>query len=341
MPSIESALRAIALTVLCLTVLALTRSAPSLEVQPPSAFAVASAQRATPEVPTVVSDFWRVARNPDIGKYSNEKAQPVDFSIWQATDGTWQLVSCVRYTNYPGGTRLLYRWESPSLTAPEWEEKGIFLTSEDGPDYAHGTLQAPHVIRDGARYLMYFNSGGSAFVHESRDGKNFTPVPAPDGGTRHFPMGRDVMIFDNRERDGKVYAYYTAITPPAHPTRQNHTVGVRIAPSLMGPWGEEIDVGVNTPDTTNPEMTRLNFLNAESPFVYFRNGFYYRWEQMKVFASRDPLQWPSPEVTTMGGGDPREFYAPEIIKHDEEYYIAGYRYGAGRAGIYMARFTWR
>jgi hypothetical protein len=284
------------------------------------------APRTTPEIPTVEGEFWRIARNPDIGKYSNEKAQPVDFSIWQATDGTWQLVSCVRYTNFPGGTRLLYRWESPSLTAPDWEEKGLFLTSDASPDYAEGVMQAPHVIRDGERYLMYFNTGGGAYVLESRDGKNFTPVPALDGGMRHFPMNRDVMIFDNRERDGKVYAYYTAVTPPAYPTRRNHTVGARVAPSLMGPWGELIDVGVNTPDTTDPE---------------YRNGFYYRWEQMNVYASRDPLKWPAPEITTMAGSDPREYYAPEIIEHDGQFYIAGYRYGAGRAGIYMARFTWR
>lgn len=309
----------------------------------PHAIVASSAQveRSTPEIPTIDGQFWRIARNPDIGEYSNEKAQPVDFSIWQATDGTWQLVSCVRYTNFPGGTRLLYRWESASLMAPDWEEKGVFLTSDASPDYAQGVMQAPHVIRDGKRFLMYFNTGGGAYVLESLDGKDFTPLPALDGGQRHFPMNRDVMIFDNRERDKKVYAYYTAVTPPAHPTRQNHTIGVRVAPSLMGPWGELIDIGVNTPDATNPDMTRLNFINAESPFVLFRNGFYYRWEQMNVYASRDPLAWPDDEITTMAGSDPREYYAPEIIEHDGQHYITGYRYGAGRNGIYMARFSWR
>lgn len=53
-------------------------------------------------VPQIDGDFWQVAGDPDLGKYTSAKQQPVDFGIWQAADGTWQLWSCIRYTTVPG-----------------------------------------------------------------------------------------------------------------------------------------------------------------------------------------------------------------------------------------------
>lgn len=312
--------------------------------------AASSPAPATPEVPSIEGVPWRIVRRPELGPYVSRRAEPVDFAIWQASDGTWQLVACVRGTTYPGATRLFYRWQASTLEETDWQEQGVFLTSDADPGYREGLMQAPHVVRDGARFLMYFNSDG-AHVLESRDGKVFTPVRALDGGLRHFEMGRDVMVFDNRVRDGKVYAYYTAITPPLYPTRQSHTIGVRTAPGLLGPWSEQIDLGVNTADNPDPAEAPYNFINAESPFVLYRNGWYYRWEQLKVFASRDPLRWSGPEITTLairGAGTdpaspahPRALYAPELVEHQGRHYVAGYKYREAWQGIYMARVAWR
>ncbi|MBX7257615.1 MAG: hypothetical protein K1Y02_14740, partial [Candidatus Hydrogenedentes bacterium] len=44
-------------------------------------------------VPVIDGEFWQIAGNPDLGKYTTPKQQPVDFAIWQAADGTWQLWS--------------------------------------------------------------------------------------------------------------------------------------------------------------------------------------------------------------------------------------------------------
>jgi hypothetical protein len=52
-------------------------------------------------VPQIDGDFWQVAGDPDLGKYTTPKQQPVDFGIWQAVDGTWQLWSCIRGTAAP------------------------------------------------------------------------------------------------------------------------------------------------------------------------------------------------------------------------------------------------
>ncbi len=61
-------------------------------------------------------DWWSVASNPDPGKYTSDKPEPVGFGIWQAADGTWQIWSCIRNTRCGGHTRLFFRRESKHLT---------------------------------------------------------------------------------------------------------------------------------------------------------------------------------------------------------------------------------
>ncbi len=51
-------------------------------------------------MPVIEGDFWQIAGNPDLGGLTGERQQPVDFGIWQARDGTWQLWSCIRGTKY-------------------------------------------------------------------------------------------------------------------------------------------------------------------------------------------------------------------------------------------------
>ena len=45
-------------------------------------------------IPEIVGDWWQIAGNPDLGRYQTDRQQPLDFGIWQAADGTWQLWSC-------------------------------------------------------------------------------------------------------------------------------------------------------------------------------------------------------------------------------------------------------
>ncbi len=78
-------------------------------------------------VPEIDGDWWKIAGNPDLGKYTSKSQQPVDFTIWQAADGTWQLWSCIRHTRYGGKTRLFYRWEGQQLTDRDWKPLGIAI----------------------------------------------------------------------------------------------------------------------------------------------------------------------------------------------------------------------
>lgn len=291
-----------------------------------------------PAVPVLTGAAWRIAGNPDMGPWSDPDAQPVDFSIWQAADSTWQLVACVRGTGYPGRGRLLFRWQADQLTNEDWTPMGIFMTSDAHEAHREGQLQAPHVVRDDGRYFMIYSSNGAAFLLSSTDGKSFTRETAHDSDVRLFAMNRDIMLFDNRPRDGLWYAYYTWITPNRYPERNNHSVGVRTANALRGPWSEVEDVRVGT--ASLPEDP-YSFVNAESPFVLFHSGYYYRWEQSNVFASEDPKRWPDRELTTMTLGDPPGVLAPEVVEWDGQFYLAGYRYDEERQGIYLAPFSWR
>ena len=52
-------------------------------------------------VPRIEGEWWQISGNPDLGKFTTDRQQPVDFAIWQAADGTWQLWSCIRSTAHP------------------------------------------------------------------------------------------------------------------------------------------------------------------------------------------------------------------------------------------------
>src|SRR5687768_13465220 len=66
--------------------------------------------------PIIEGEWWQIAGDPDLGNYTDPKQQPVDFAIWQAGDGRWQLWSCIRGSKCGGKTRLFHRWEGAALT---------------------------------------------------------------------------------------------------------------------------------------------------------------------------------------------------------------------------------
>src|SRR5688500_10501732 len=96
-----------------------------------------------PLTPRIVGQPWTIATDPDLGDLTTAKQQPVDFAIWPAADGTWQLISCIRGTKEPGKTRLLHRWEGAKRTDTNWTPKGIFMQADPSLGETQGGLQAP------------------------------------------------------------------------------------------------------------------------------------------------------------------------------------------------------
>ncbi len=104
-------------------------------------------------IPQIEGPWWPVAGNPMDHKHATAKQEPVDFAVWQAADGSWQLWSCIRATTaggQGGKTRFFYRWEGRNLTDPT-----LFGINQD-PKYFLCTLPvaAPEIILHEGRYYI-------------------------------------------------------------------------------------------------------------------------------------------------------------------------------------------
>lgn len=282
----------------------------------------------TTQVPVVTSEYWQlVPKAPDVGEHNAVKnfrhQDACDFTIWRDKEDRWNLVSCIRSvgTNDKKLNRLFYHWRTKgtSLLEQFWEPQGIFMMPHPELGGATGALQAPHVIQHEGKYYMFYNSA-KMFCMVSEDGINWERQPDYKGDLGFFDIGRDVLLFHDKDGTGKWYAYYTT-----------NSMVQRRADNLLGPWSEEeYDIG--------------NKGNPESPFVLKRDGKYYLWEQMHVFLSDNPEIFDGPQLTYTvtppyehyAHHKKRVVYAPEIIiDEDGQYYIAGYA-----NGIYMAKLGW-
>lgn len=287
---------------------------------------------AAPLTPRLDGPWVKLVGRPPLEKWASDRAEPVDFTVFQADDGRWQLISCIRHTTHPGGTRLLYRWSSPELLQEGWQPEGIFLSSKPEWDHAEGTVQAPFHVFDAGRHYLFYNSRGGHLM-TSADGIDFEPV----GTKAVFPMGRDVCILDDRQHSGKWIAYYTSPEKGINPATRDHTIRARTADNLEGPWSDE---AVEIPPLT-PPAEGYTFVYAESPLVVERGGDYFRFEQLEVFRSRDPLKWEGPPVARLAPRDPLKRLAPEIVTHKGQDYLVAYQWrGRDPRGIYLAPLVW-
>ncbi|UCD28845.1 MAG: family 43 glycosylhydrolase [Planctomycetota bacterium] len=289
-----------------------------------------------PMVPRMVGGSWTVAHNPDLGKYSSPKQQPVDFGVWQAADGTWQLWSCIRHTKCGGNTRLFYRWEGQNLTDPDWKPMGIAMEADPKYGESPGGLQAPHVIKIDGVYHMFYGSWTTICLSRSTEGKKFTRWLYPNGKANMFTEGptagtRDPMII---RIDDKWYCYYTA----AHGEKGSRkgSVYCRTSTDLRN-WSNSKIVAFGGQAGTGPTQ-------AECPHVVKHRGYYYLFRTQRygpksktsIYRSKDPMDFGINDdkylICTM------PIAAPEIIFHNHECYIAHLL--PNLKGIQINRLTW-
>ncbi len=280
------------------------------------------------EIPRIDGEPWTIAGDPDLGEISDPKQQPVDFAIWRAADGTWQLWSCIRKTRCGGKTRLFHRWEGKALTEPDWKPMGIAMQADPSTGETPGGLQAPFVILHDGRYQMFYGDWENIRRATSADGKAFKRDPAeplfseaPGGNTR------DPMVL---QADGLWHCYTTA-----HPGGKG-AVYCRVSRDLVT-WTDPKIVSRGGAAGAGPS-------SAECPFVVFRNGYYYlfrtqrygRNAQTTVYRSRDPRDFGVDGDRCRVGTLP--VAAPEIISHDGRDYIAFLL--PSLKGIQVARLAW-
>jgi hypothetical protein len=287
----------------------------------------------SPRKPRIVGDSWQVAGDPDLGNLTHPKQQPVDFGVWQAADGTWQLWSCIRGTKEPGKTRLFYRWEGAKLIEPNWKPVGIAMRADPKTGELEGGLQAPFVFRDDSGFVMFYGGWNEICSATSTNGKTFVRNTDPQGRATLFgaPTGntRDPMVI----RIGNLWhCYYTA-----HPESKG-AVYCRTSPDL-NVWSAASLVARGGQSGDGPYSSECPFVVELEPgrFYLFRNQIYGKDARCSVYFSRDPLDFGIAHdeghfVCTL------PLAAPEIIRHHNEWFIASLL--PSLKGIRIARLTW-
>ncbi len=275
-----------------------------------------------------LSAGWRIAASPSGYEWDNgDKDEVVDFTVFQAAGGTWQLIACVRKCTFPVAYetgknhrgRILFRWESDDLFASNWKETGIFRTTDDLPPGVpvknnKGMIQAPYVVKDNGLYYMIYNSK-DAHMLVSTNGKDWAHQADYSGNYTLFKMngGRDIMLVDNRDVDGKWYAVHTPQTK-GYDSRGYELV-YRTAGNLLGPWSEALKMA-----------KRDYWQDVESPFIVRRNGWYYLFLQDWVYAKQNITDYFDAPFTDLHSFNrmPRRGIAPEIISCQGQDYLAAY-----------------
>lgn len=286
-----------------------------------------------PIVPVIEGAWWSIASIPQLPEaYHNPKQEPVDFAVWQAADGTWQLWSCIRNTRCGGHSRLLYGWEGASLTATDWTPKGIVMESRPDLGEAPGGLQAPHVVRVEDRYRMAYGNWEQICFATSTDGKHFDREVQPGGHTGVFGEGprgnaRDPMLL----RSGDVwYCYYTAIiNARGYGLCRSSSDLQRWSPSCVVSYGGR--VGPGPWNNESPHVVEV----LPGEFIYFRNQYYGAGQTNWAYYSRNPLNFGIDDDTGLVAR--LCVAAPEIVLDGEDFYLASLK--PGLDGIQLARLA--
>jgi hypothetical protein len=271
----------------------------------------------TPREPKLGGDGWQIAGVPDLGDLTGPKQQPVDFAIWQAADGAWQLWSCIRHTKERGHARLFYRWEGATLAGLDWKPMGIALRADPKTGEQEGGLQSPFVFRKDGGYVMFYGGWNDICCARSADGKVFERVLNPQGKATFLDpsthRSRDPMVI----RIGALWhCYYTA-----HPGNRG-AIYARTSPDFKT-WSEARPVASGGQSGNGPYSSECPFVVELDPgqFYLFRTQAYGPNARCSVYFSRDPLDF---------GLDHDEGHfvctlpvaAPEILQHKGQYYIA-------------------
>ncbi|HPD17784.1 MAG TPA: hypothetical protein PLE19_22835 [Planctomycetota bacterium] len=285
-------------------------------------------------VPQIDGDWWQVAGDPDLGPLTDPKQQPVDFAVWQAADGSWQLWSCIRHTRCGGKTRLFHRWEGRQLTDRDWTPKGVAMQADVRFGETPGGLQAPHVLRVGDVFHMLYGDWVHICHATSRDGKVFERVTDAAGQAGLFGEGADANARDPMLlRVGDLFhCYYTA-----YPGGKG-AVFCRTSKDLAA-WSEAKTVSAGGSAGDGPfshECPHVVRLGEGGPYYLFHTQRYGQNAQTSVYASKDPLNFGPGDDSCLIARLP--VAAPELILHEGKWYIAALL--PSLKGIRIARLRW-
>lgn len=301
-------------------------------------------------IPKIEGQWWQISGSPNLGRFTTDRQQPVDFAVWQAADGTWQLWSCIRSTAYPGWTRLFYRWQAKHLTDHDWRPMGIVMTSEPKMGEVEGMLQAPYVMRYQGQFLMFYGVGDQIALATSRDGKVFKRRILPTGKVGMFSDGfgtRDPVTIRVK---GMFYTYYSA-NPGTIFNAANSSASNRSSLHLM-PNADLVRTSSDLLHWSNAKTVAkggeagMGSSSAECPFVYYhrKSGYYYLFRTQHYGENAETRVYRSKDPTNFGINDDRYLVetlpvaAPEIVELRGQLYIAALL--PNLKGIQVAKLGW-
>jgi hypothetical protein len=309
-----------------------------------------------PRVPRIDSAWWRIGDNPDLGELTSERQEIVGHAIFRSADGQWHCWACVRFTK---AGRLFYHWQGESIEQPDWTPMGIAMQSDptygesagNAPDAA--VLQAPHVLREGNTFYMFYGGGGSPYVQRPRGTINLHQqiclATSPDGHSflRHRGADGYSQIFHDRgARDPMVIkvghqflCYYCANqdvgafggTTPGN----KNLVAVRTSFDLHSWSAPKVVCTGGSPGSGGS--------SAECPFVVFLDGYFYLFRSSSydppvshVYRSKDPMDFGLDSDAQRVAVLPAA--APEVIQDGDRFFISSVH--DLRGGIQVARLAW-
>ncbi|TCO62782.1 family 43 glycosylhydrolase [Actinocrispum wychmicini] len=270
----------------------------------------------------------QVGATPFVQIYDPSEQSPWyinDHTFVQDAQGTWHLFG-ITHTEpaAPDDEDTFAHATAPSLNGP-WTKRAPALSVD--PAYGETHLWAPHVIRNGSTYYMFYAGGGADparhAINLATSTDLYTWTRNPGGPLfRDGAVARDPYVV--RVGDQWVM-YYTATSEPSG---GNHVVAVRTSVDLVH-WS---DRSVAFADPT----TGSGGGDTESPFVVNVDGAWYLFVGPRggyvgtdVFRSPDPFHF---SVDQLAG---HVFsHAAEVINADGRWWIS--HAGWGQRGVWLA-----
>ncbi|MCD0453310.1 hypothetical protein LO762_29620 [Actinocorallia sp. API 0066] len=285
---------------------------------------------AAPAESVTTGDFFRIY-DPSVGETRPWYINDHTFIRDEAT-GTWHLFGITHpEPASPEDEDQFAHATAPSLRGP-WTKRPMALTVD--PSYGESHLWAPHVIRSGSTYYMFY-AGGQTVGDASRSQINLATSTDLYHWTRRaagplFRDGweaRDPMV----ARIGSQWVMYYTATERANGGRD--VVAYRTSTDLVTWSARKI------------AYTAVGDGWTESPYVMQRNGLWHLflggssstadYVGAEVYASTDPFRF-----TQSGQVGRLPSHAAEVVADtDGSLWLSSAGWGAG--GVDLARLSWR
>ncbi|MFE0027979.1 family 43 glycosylhydrolase [Amycolatopsis sp. NPDC059021] len=252
-----------------------------------------------------------------------------DHTFIQDTRGTWHVFGITHAEPADPEHEIVFAHATaPELHGP-WTKQPFALTVD--PAYGETHLWAPHVIRVGGTYHMFYCGGGkdntkSAInVATSRDLFHWTRYP---GGSL-FTDGYDARDPYVIRINGRWVLFYTGNTEP---TGGHHLVLYRTSYDLRH-WSERKTAYVSPETGTWGGPTESPFVVRHGRYWYLFTGPRLAYAGTDVYRSTDPLHFENANLVAHF-----ESHAAEVIRDDDDWYVS--HAGWGQGGLYLAPLTW-